>query len=207
MDVRRVVPGIRHEVRYRHAAFGRQVPAAAPVAEVGEGDDALTAHSQHFVEDAVGVFHGLQGLGHDHHVEAVAGEVAQAFVQVLFDDVDALGQAGGDIVGVDFQAIAGDLFAVTQRGQQFAATAAQVEYPAAGGDPVVDDFQIGSHAVLRWQCGSCSSRNPACSEVWGSGRHRARRANRSPGNRRSCAQPSVRRRSRANGPERSASRW
>jgi hypothetical protein len=37
--------------------------------------------------------HGLQGLGHDHDVEAVAGEVAQALVQVLLDDVDALGHA------------------------------------------------------------------------------------------------------------------
>jgi len=45
--------------------------------------------------------HRLQRLGHHHHVEAVAGEVAKAEVEVLFDDVDALVDAGGDVVRVD----------------------------------------------------------------------------------------------------------
>src|SRR3989338_4092305 len=90
VDVRRVVPGVREELRDRHLAFARQVPAAAPVAEVGEGDDALAADAKHFFQQLVRVLHGLQCLGHNHDVEAVAGEVAEAFVQVLFDDVDAL---------------------------------------------------------------------------------------------------------------------
>jgi len=89
--------------------------------------------------------HGLQGLGHDHHVEAVAGEIAEALVQVLFDDVDAVLQAAGDVVRVDLQAVAGDLLVVTQPGQQVAVAAAQVEHAAAGGDPVLDDFEVGSH--------------------------------------------------------------
>src|SRR5690606_39351046 len=89
-----------------HATLARQVPAAAPVAEVGEGDDALAADAQHFLHQQVGVVNGLQRLGHDHHVEAVAGEVAQAQVQVLLDDVDAFLDAGGDVVRVDFQAVA-----------------------------------------------------------------------------------------------------
>src|SRR5690606_39908087 len=34
---------------------------------------------------------------------------------------------------------------LTQPGQQFARAAAQVEHPAAGGNPFLDDFQIGAH--------------------------------------------------------------
>ncbi|MNT09244.1 hypothetical protein D3C72_1440200 [compost metagenome] len=92
--------------------------------------------------------HGLQCLGHDHDVETVAGEVAQALVQVLFDDVDALGHALGDVVGVVFQAITGDLLVIAQPGQQFAIAAPEVEHAAAGGDPFLDDFQISSHGFL-----------------------------------------------------------
>ena len=61
-------------------------------------------------------------------------------LSVLLDDVDTFGHTGGDVVGVDLQPVAGDVLAIAQRGQQLAVAAAQVEYPAAGGDPVVDDF-------------------------------------------------------------------
>src|SRR5690606_9631727 len=100
VNVRRVVPSVGEELGYRHAALARQVPAAAPVAEIGEGDDALAADAQHFLHQLVRVVHGLQRLGHHHHVEAVAGEVAQAQVEVLLDDIDALVDAGGDVVRV-----------------------------------------------------------------------------------------------------------
>lgn len=82
--------------------------------------------------------------------------VAQALVQVLLDHVDALGHALGDVVRVVFQAIAGDLLVVAQPAQQFAIAAAKVEHAAAGGDPVLDDFQVGSHGVLTVLFGSCS---------------------------------------------------
>src|SRR5690349_1263613 len=71
VNVRRVVPGVRQELGYWHPAFARQVPAATPVTEVGEGDDALATDAQHFVEDLVRVVHRLQRLGHDHDVETV----------------------------------------------------------------------------------------------------------------------------------------
>ena len=116
--------------------------------KLGEGDDALAADAEHFFQQLVRVLHGLQGLGHNHDVEAVAGEVAEAFVQVLLDDVDALEQALGDVVGVDFQAVAADLLVLTQPGQQFAVAAAKVEDPATGGNPVLNDVQIGSHDGL-----------------------------------------------------------
>ncbi|MNF65478.1 hypothetical protein D3C84_472420 [compost metagenome] len=148
VNVRRVVPGVRQELGNRHAALARQVPAAPPVAEVGEGDDALATDAQHFLEDPVRVVHRLQRLGHDHDIETVAGKVAQALVQVLFDDVDALGHALGDVVRVVFQAVAGDLLVVAQPGQQFAIAAPEVEHAAAGGDPFLDDFQISSHGYL-----------------------------------------------------------
>src|SRR3546814_7789764 len=89
--------------------------------------------------------HGLQRLGHHHHVEAVAGEVAQAQVEVLLDDVDARVDAGGDVVRVDFQAVAADLLVIAQPGQQLAIAAAEVENSAAGRNPLLDDVQIGAH--------------------------------------------------------------
>jgi len=63
-------------------------------------------------------------------------------------DIDAFGDAFGDVVRVVFQAIAGDLLVVAQPAQQFAITTTEVEHAAAGGDPVLDDFQVGSHGVL-----------------------------------------------------------
>ncbi|MCY1466087.1 hypothetical protein D9M71_843220 [compost metagenome] len=84
--------------------------------------------------------HGLQRLGHHHHVEAVAGEIAQALVQVLLDHVHAVVDAVGDVFRVDLQAVAADLLVVAQPGQQLAPAAAEVEHPAARGDPVLDDF-------------------------------------------------------------------
>src|SRR5690606_30097866 len=52
---------------------------------------------------------------------------------------------GGDVVRVDLQAVAADLFVVTQPRQQLAVAAAEVEHPAAGRNPVLDDVQIGAH--------------------------------------------------------------
>jgi hypothetical protein len=75
-------------------------------------------------------------------------KLPRPFVQVLLDDVDALGHAFGDVVGVVFQAVAGDVLVVAQPGQQFAVAAAEVEHAAAGGDPVLDDFQVGSHGLF-----------------------------------------------------------
>ncbi|MNG11706.1 hypothetical protein D3C84_952630 [compost metagenome] len=124
--------------------------------EVGEGDDAALADAQHLRQHLVREVQGLQRLGHHHHVEAVAGEVAQALVEVLLDDVDALGDALGDVVRVDLQAIAADPLVLGQPGEQFAIAAAEVEYPAAGGDPVLDDVQVGSHGRLILRFGSYS---------------------------------------------------
>lgn len=113
--------------------------------EVGKGDDALATDPEHLLEDAIGVLHGLQRLGHDHHVEAVAGEVGQAAVEILLDDVDVLEQAFGDLVRVDLQAVAGDLLVIAQPGEQLAGAATEVEDSAAGGDPFLNDVQIGAH--------------------------------------------------------------
>ena len=88
---------------------------------------------------------GLQRLGHDHHVEAVAGEVAQTFVEVLLNDVDALAHALGDVVRIDFQAVAEHLLVFGQPGEQLAIAAPQVEHTAASGNPLLDDFEIRAH--------------------------------------------------------------
>ena len=87
----------------------------------------------------------MQCLGHDNHVEAITGEVAEALVEVLLDDVDTFLDAGGNVVRVDFQAIAADLLVVPKPGQQVTVTAAQVEHAAPRRDPVLDDVQVGAH--------------------------------------------------------------
>src|SRR5690606_28356322 len=91
VDVWRVVPSVRHELGYRHATLGPQVQPAAPVAEVGEGEDGLAADAQHVFDDAIRIVHRLQRLGHDHGIETLVFEVVQAVVEVLVDDVDAPG--------------------------------------------------------------------------------------------------------------------
>ncbi|MDT4873113.1 hypothetical protein FQZ97_1083400 [compost metagenome] len=126
------------------------------MAEVGEGDDAGLADAQHLRQYPVGEVQGLQRLGHHHHIEAVAGKVAQALVEVLFDHVDALADALGDVLRVDLQAVAADLLVFVQPGQQLAIAATEVEHPAAGGYPVLDDVQVGSHACLILRFGSYS---------------------------------------------------
>ena len=119
-----------------------------PIGEVGEGDDAGTAHTQHFLQNLVRIMHHLQSLGHDHHIKAVAGKVAQPQVQVLLDDIDALLDAGVDLVRTDLQAIAGDVLVLLEPGQQLAVATAQVQYSAVFGDPLLDDFQVGSHGQI-----------------------------------------------------------
>src|SRR5690606_27656256 len=63
VDVRSVVPRVGQKLGHRHPPTAGQVPAAAPVAKVGEGDDALAADPQHFLEDPVRVLDRLQRLG------------------------------------------------------------------------------------------------------------------------------------------------
>jgi hypothetical protein len=74
-------------------------------------------------------------------------KVAQPLsVQVLLNDRYPAAHAGRDVIRTDFQAIAGGLFFLLEVIQQGAVATAKVQHVAAGFDPLLDDFQIGSHA-------------------------------------------------------------
>src|SRR5690554_2888175 len=127
VDVGCVVPSVRHELGYRHATLGPQVQAAAPMTEVGEGEDCLAADAQQVLEDAVWEVHSLQGLGHDHGIEAVDLEIGQILIEVFLDHIHALADAGIDVVRVDFQDVATHLPVVLHIVQQLALSTAEVQ--------------------------------------------------------------------------------
>src|SRR5690606_22816386 len=146
VNVRRVVPGVGQGSGNRHPPLAGQIPAQPPVAEVGKGNDAFLAEPQHFAQDEVRVTHRLQGLGHDHGVEAATAEVGQALdVQILLDHVHALADTGGDFFAVDLQPIALHLFVLLQVVQQHAVATAQIQHARAGLNPLLNDLQVGAH--------------------------------------------------------------
>ena len=138
VNVRGVVPLVGQRGRHRHAPFQAQVGADFPVAEVGESDNRFATDADHFVEYLVRAQHRLQGLGHHHVIKAVILEIAQPAVQILLQHIHALFKTGGQVVLVDFQAIAGGLLVRFQVGQQGAVAATQIQQGCVVGNPVAD---------------------------------------------------------------------
>ena len=62
MNIRRVIPGVRHELRHGHASPAREIEPALPVTEVRESHDALLTDAQHLVDQVVGLAESLQSL-------------------------------------------------------------------------------------------------------------------------------------------------
>ena len=118
------------------------IPAGSRVLDLGCGDGELLS----WLRDNKQV----TGYGLENDPDNIAQCVAKG-INVIEQDLDkGLGNFASnsfDIV-VMTQAVAGDLLVVPQPAQQFAITAAQVEHAAAGGDPFLDDVQVGSHGVL-----------------------------------------------------------
>jgi hypothetical protein len=95
------------------------------------------------------VLHGLQRAGHHDVVETAVAEVLQAVVDVGLDDVDAGGEAFGDVVRIDFEAVAANLARPGEVREQRTVAAAEVEDARAGLDPLGDERQVGAQAIRK----------------------------------------------------------
>src|SRR5690554_4157098 len=54
VNIGSIVPGVGQRFGDRHIAADAEMYPVAPVSEVGEGNDALSGHPQHFIEHQVG---------------------------------------------------------------------------------------------------------------------------------------------------------
>lgn len=109
-DVGRVVPLVGQFARARRLASEQDLEPDAPVAEIRETHDAVTADAQHLVDDGRRVVDLLQGLAEHHVVERLVRVVAYFSVQVALDNGQALPDAMGHALLVDFDARARDAF-------------------------------------------------------------------------------------------------
>ena len=129
VDIRRVVPGVWHKTGDWHASSCTEEQAAAPVAEVGKSDYALAANAQHFFQHSIRVMDSLQSVGEHYGIKALVGEVCQAFIHILFDNIQATSDSAVDIGLVDFDPRATHLSLITESLQEFTVSTAQVQHP------------------------------------------------------------------------------
>src|SRR6056297_2641586 len=142
-----VIPFIRQCFGFGHTSTQGQSPTKSPVGKVREGDNAFAAQPQHFIQNLVGPPNCLKCLGHQNDIKTAIIKVAQPLgVQILFDNGDATAHASGDMVRIDFQAEATGAPLALQEVEQSTVAAAQIQDVVAGLDPLLDDFEIRSHA-------------------------------------------------------------
>ena len=121
----------------------------AAVPEVGEAHDRFASHAQHLGQHLLGMAHRLQGEGHHDVVEEAVLEAGKSRLQVDLDDVDAIPDAGEDIVRVVVHTVAAHALFVLQVAQEAAIAATQVEHLLARPDPVGDDIEVEASLNVR----------------------------------------------------------
>ncbi len=119
--------------------------AASPVAEIGEGNHTFATDAHHLIEDAVREVYSLQGVRHDHHIETLVGEIGQALIQILLNNAESPGNAGGNVILVDLQSHASYLAFVLQKLQKLAIATGQIQNPGTGGYPAFYMGEVGAH--------------------------------------------------------------
>src|SRR5690606_21216006 len=103
---------------------------------------ALPADAQHLGDGSIRASQCLQRVGHQHRIEALVRKVGQAEIEVGLDDVDAASDALGDLLRIDFDAVALDVVTALEHVEQGPVSAAEIENSAAGGDPAPHDVEI-----------------------------------------------------------------
>ena len=152
--------GIDANVAGLHGRTALIVAAAAGRLAIAE--QLLQAGARVDAPDAVygwAALHHACFNGHADVVDALVLEFGEASFQVALTGVDAGGDAADHVGDVEIDAVALHLLAVLQRRQEFAPAAAQVQHPAAGRDPVVDDPQVGAESGMVHAFASSATRD------------------------------------------------
>ncbi len=111
MRVLRFVPLHRQCTCHWHFP-SQELQSIFPVAHVGKNHDPIACHVQHFCEQAIRSFDGLQGLGHDHIVKSMVPEVrGQSVIQIALDDVQQAARPASGSLSIQTQVVNGDLAA------------------------------------------------------------------------------------------------
>src|SRR5690606_12196444 len=162
MDVRCVVPLGGHFTRHGHTPTQYR-PSVRPIAKVGEAHNAIARHSSHFLQNALGVVHGLQGAREHDRVELVIVKKCQPLFQVLLYDTYAPAYAGYHSLIAELRASTRAMLVVLQVCEQSAVTATQVEHTTAWFNPAGDAPEIGAYMCRRDRTDLVHARTPV---VW-----------------------------------------
>ena len=130
--------GMRQMLGNRHMSLQSYLQTTAPMTEVWEGHHRFLADSKHLPQQFSRVSDGLEGIGHDDHVEIVVGKVTNTGIQILFNDVYALTEAELNIGRISIKSVPVNRFLSLQGGEQISAAAAQIEDPRVRIDQVAD---------------------------------------------------------------------
>ena len=125
-----------------HATLEKQIAAHPPVTKIRESHDCLMTHPQHFRQHQIWTMNGLQCLSHQHIIKSLVLNIAQALINILFNDIDAMLEAFGDIVLINFKAVAVHVFCIAQVGQQRAIATAKIQHPGAVRNPGANNLQV-----------------------------------------------------------------
>src|SRR5690606_4242526 len=159
VDVRRVIPFVRQQIRYRHPPAGSEIVTRLPVPEIGEGNDALLTDPQHLVQHQMRIMQRLQCLRHQHGIKTFISKISQTAIQVLLNHVQTFIDTQVDLLRINLQAVTFHLLVVDQKFQQGAIAAPQVENPAALRDPVLYFIEIYTHNLLRRDAGEIAGKD------------------------------------------------
>src|ERR1700730_4921842 len=142
MDVGRVVPRMRQEMRHRHPATKQKVQPDPPKAEIRERDDRAPANADERLEHLARLTRGLQGLAQHDDVESagrIGGEIA---IGIPLNDRKPVADTGVAARLAELHAAAVDSLVANEMGEQRAVAAADIEHARAGLDHLRDELQI-----------------------------------------------------------------
>ena len=163
-DVGRVIPFImQHAGGLGRAAILGEHAAQFMVGKIRKADDAGAPNAEHFVDHRFHVMHCLQRLGKHDTVKLLAGESAQALIQIGLDDVEIAAEGGENFLFIQFHPHQPPVVFSLEARQQSPRTAAEVEHAGARrnqfGDAVVVEAALMKDAgrVMRLVRGNGSA--------------------------------------------------
>src|SRR5262249_35933692 len=132
-----------------HASAQQDLQADAPMAEIRERHDRVSADAQHVLEHLAGMARSLQRLGKNHVIEGIVGVVDQIGIGVALDHREALGDAFVDALAGSLDAPPVGAAPLREDAQHLAVAATDVEHFGPAFDHVGDEQKIDAGAALR----------------------------------------------------------